>query len=354
MLSKKGSFRFWHMDWRTVGDNLFLQHNHRQMKQLYIIAIALLTVFTANAQTADLTVFTEMGENITVYINGQKKNDTPSNNVKIEGVTDAYFQVRIDFEDASMPDFSKNGGVELGTSTTYIVKPNKKGNYVLRLYNSQPLAAKPANPEPMSRPVTSSDPTPQKVETTVTTAPATTEVMVTETTTTTSTPSSDGESVKINMSVDGIGINVDMDIDDMEVEESTTVTTTTTTSSTSMQSTSSEMTIAEPVVETVAYDDGGCRSAMASGEFDGVKRSIAGKSFEDSKFTLAKQVTKANCLSAAQVKEVMELFDFEETRLDFAKFAYDYTVDQSNYYKVNDAFQFEMTIDELDTFIQSR
>lgn len=353
MLSKIAVFRFWHMDWRTVGDNLFLQLNPRQMKQLYIIAFALLTAFTANSQTADLTVFTELGENFTVYINGQKQNEAPSNNVKIEGVKDAFFQVRIDFEDSTLPDFSKNGGVELGTSTTYIVKPNKKGNYVLRMYNTQPLAAQPADPAPMSRPVTSSDPTPRVVETTVTTAPATTEVKVTETTTTTKSPASDGESVKINMSVDGIGINVDMDIDDMDVEQSTTVTTTTTTSSsTSSSSTMNTSNTTKP--DPVVYDDGGCRSAMPSGEFDSAKRSITSKSFEDSKFTLAKQITKANCLSAVQVKEIMQAFDFEETRLDFAKFAYDYTVDQSNYYKVNDAFQFEMTIEELDEYIQGR
>ena len=47
----------------------------------------------------------------------------------------------------------------------------------------------------------------------------------------------------------------------------------------------------------------------------------------------------------------MRLFNFEASKLDFAKFAYKYTYDQKNYYKVNDAFEFESSISELTTFI---
>jgi hypothetical protein len=49
----------------------------------------------------------------------------------------------------------------------------------------------------------------------------------------------------------------------------------------------------------------------------------------------------------------MLLFSFESTRLDFAKFAYAYTLDLRNYYKLNDAFTFESSIDDLDKYIQS-
>ncbi len=41
------------------------------------------------------------------------------------------------------------------------------------------------------------------------------------------------------------------------------------------------------------------------------------------------------------------------TRLDFAKYAYAYTLDLRNYYKLNDAFTFESSIDELDKYIRS-
>lgn len=98
----------------------------------------------------------------------------------------------------------------------------------------------------------------------------------------------------------------------------------------------------------------GCPIPMSQSEFQNVKRSISSKSFEDSKNTIARQVIGSNCLLTSQVKEIMMLFDFETTKLDFAKFAYGYTYDIGNYYQLNDAFDFESSIDDLNSYIQSR
>ena len=51
---------------------------------------------------------------------------------------------------------------------------------------------------------------------------------------------------------------------------------------------------------------------------------------------------------------MLGVFSFEDSRLDFAKFAYDRTHDIGNYYKVNEGFTFESSIEELNDFIQSR
>ena len=50
----------------------------------------------------------------------------------------------------------------------------------------------------------------------------------------------------------------------------------------------------------------------------------------------------------------MILFTFEDNRLQFAKFAYERTYDVGNYYKVNNAFTFENSMDELNEYIDSR
>jgi hypothetical protein len=47
----------------------------------------------------------------------------------------------------------------------------------------------------------------------------------------------------------------------------------------------------------------------------------------------------------------MKLFSFESSRLEFAKFAYKYTWDINNYFLLNDAFDFESSIDELNKYI---
>ena len=48
------------------------------------------------------------------------------------------------------------------------------------------------------------------------------------------------------------------------------------------------------------------------------------------------------------------LFDFDNTKLEFAKFAYDYVVDPENYYKINDAFDFNQSRSSLTKFVRSK
>ena len=97
---------------------------------------------------------------------------------------------------------------------------------------------------------------------------------------------------------------------------------------------------------------GGC-FAMADGDFISLKASIKSKSFEDSKLTMAKQALKNNCMNTNQIKDLMQTFRFESTKLDFAKSAYTKCSDKNNYYLINDVFTFESSIDELNDFINN-
>ena len=115
------------------------------------------------------------------------------------------------------------------------------------------------------------------------------------------------------------------------------------------------MTDPGPVVYVPGYAGPvGCPMPMAPGDFNSAKGTIDSKSFESSKYEIAQQIVGSNCLTADQVKEVMQLFDFEQTKLDFAKFAYTRTYDKGNYFKVNDAFDFESSISDLNDYIKGR
>lgn len=98
----------------------------------------------------------------------------------------------------------------------------------------------------------------------------------------------------------------------------------------------------------------GCDLPMDAEAFQDAKRSISSKTFESSKMTLAKQIIRSNCFLASQVSSLVSLFTYESDKLDIAKFAYPQTYDQGNYYKVNDAFEFESSIGKLDDFINGR
>lgn len=91
---------------------------------------------------------------------------------------------------------------------------------------------------------------------------------------------------------------------------------------------------------------------MAADQFEQYKKAIAGESFSSNKMEVAKQMNE--CLSTLQIKSVMDLFSFEDQRLDFAKWAYDKCTDAGSYYLVNSGFHFSSSKTELNQYIASR
>ncbi len=89
-------------------------------------------------------------------------------------------------------------------------------------------------------------------------------------------------------------------------------------------------------------------------QFSRALRSIQAKDFDRTKLVVAKQITRANCLTSAQVKQIARLFSFDSGRLEFAKFAYDHTYDVGNYFIVNDVFDFDKNVRELSQYIANQ
>jgi hypothetical protein len=290
--------------------------------------------------------FTEGGEAFTAYVNGVQQNDVPTTNVKLTDLQGTGYQLKILFEDAVPGEFTKHMPLPEGsTEMSFALKKNKKGKWVARFISEAPYPAKAVEREvevrQESRPVQAAERT--------TTNPGNRSQEVITTTTTTNTDV-DGDpsgiiDIRIKAGEDDFGMNIS--VDDKMHKQTTTVTSETVV--TSSESDYEVVEYSEPDAPKPKSDE--CDYPMADSEFANAKETISSKSFEDSKLSIAKQITRANCLSSLQVKQVMELFAYEETRLEYAKFAYKFTHDKRNYYMVNDAFQFEMTIDELDEFI---
>ncbi len=96
---------------------------------------------------------------------------------------------------------------------------------------------------------------------------------------------------------------------------------------------------------------GGYKMPMSPQSFQGLKQTIMNQSFDQSKLSVARQALMGNYLSSAQVSEIMDLMTFENTKLEFAKSAYGKTVDQNNYFLVNNSFTFKSSVDELNEYI---
>lgn len=97
-----------------------------------------------------------------------------------------------------------------------------------------------------------------------------------------------------------------------------------------------------------------CTTAMSTMDFNDFIKQLRAQSFDETKVNMAKQATGANCMSVSQIKAVMKEISFEQSRLDYAKFAYSYTNERNKYYMLNDAFSFSSSVDELSNYVASQ
>jgi len=89
------------------------------------------------------------------------------------------------------------------------------------------------------------------------------------------------------------------------------------------------------------------RNVMDVRSFEMLKQALRRENFENSRLEIVKQTIDRNSFSAMQVRELCQLFAFENNKLDLAKYAYGHTVDRENYGVVYDVFAFKGSRDEL-------
>lgn len=93
--------------------------------------------------------------------------------------------------------------------------------------------------------------------------------------------------------------------------------------------------------------------AMSNSEFNRVLQSIDREWLEGNKLKSATQVVKTNQMTSAQVKQMVQLFGFENNKLELAKSAYANTIDKRNYDVVLDVFTYSSSRTELERFIRT-
>lgn len=81
---------------------------------------------------------------------------------------------------------------------------------------------------------------------------------------------------------------------------------------------------------------------------------IRNQKFESDRLSIARQGLYNNNFDTYQIKEILSLLDYEDSRLEFAKDAYFNCVDKQNYFRINDMFKFSSSVHELENFIYAR
>ncbi|MCC6866139.1 MAG: DUF4476 domain-containing protein [Ignavibacteria bacterium] len=98
-----------------------------------------------------------------------------------------------------------------------------------------------------------------------------------------------------------------------------------------------------------------CRyKIMKKEDFNDLKSSVSNRSFESSNIAVLKTAIDKNYLSSEQLRELLNYFTFEDSKLEIAKYAYKKVCDQKNFFKVYDAFDFDSSITELKNYISGK
>lgn len=334
--------------------------------KLFFTLLAILSAGAAWAQqTSNLILFSEHGEPFYASINSVRQNTEPMANVQINDLTGEFVRIQIDFKDQNLGSFQKNFMLETGMQATAIIKKNKKGAYVLRPFG-QAVAIQDA-PATSDQPIIVYHDTPSSGNDVASSQQHQTDnVQHTVVTETTTVESAGAQSANVQMNVGGNIIQAGVQIDDnfadpttgSTVTHTTTSTTTTTTTSSGHLSVDQKQPTSELEEESLVpgYNGPvGCGGyLMSDAAFAKAKQTVENQSFADDKLTVAKQIANSQCLTTAQVAEMMSLFSFEDSKIEWAKTAYNRTYDVGNYWMLNDHFTFSSSVDELNKFIQSR
>ena len=90
---------------------------------------------------------------------------------------------------------------------------------------------------------------------------------------------------------------------------------------------------------------------MNDHEFNQAKETLRREWLESSRLNSARQLLTRNFYTTRQVREILQLFNFENNKLELAKHAYGRTTDKRNYHLVNDLFS-NSSRDELARYIR--
>jgi hypothetical protein len=87
--------------------------------------------------------------------------------------------------------------------------------------------------------------------------------------------------------------------------------------------------------------------------FTSLVETLRRESFEATRLKLAKQTAENYSFTTAQVKQLLQLFSYEESKLDLAKHMYALTIDKAEYFLVYDVFSFSSSKEQLSAYVKN-
>jgi hypothetical protein len=353
----------------------------------------LLTLLLSNVALfaqSNLSIFNNNGQQFYVVLNGIRQNSKPETNVQVGQIKNGSYAVKVIFADGKTPDIDKNFLIDAPYDITARII-FKKGKGKLQLMGQEPthgliqeaVVYRPTdaavysdavvvnaipNQNTATTQITQTLPA-QTTTTTQTTGTGNTtgvnmNMNVQETTTTTTTTGSipdENVNLNMNLSVGGVNVSLNANATGTGLGAGTTVsettTTTTTSSSTTVSSSSSSTTSGVGLNSNTNINQSGAHQSVQGqtnpqviqqqvvqnkqlgrivnctqtmNRLEAFKAEMQDQSFEDDRLEALKLGLNKTCLTTAQAAQLLELFSFDENRLEAAKYLSDRLTDRAN------------------------
>jgi hypothetical protein len=322
------------------------------MKRYLLICTLLGLCSFAWAQNASLVMQGENIKGLTLTLDGRVVNEQPSPSVRLDNLQEGFHKV-------SITAIANNGAIagdvrdiilENGFTMIFGIGIANNGKVALRLLDKTDLQATTTTTTTTTNTTSGSN-----------SVGIGTNLGVTVTDPATGLPIQMG--VNVNATTNGQQTNVD--INGLPIQVNVGVPTTQTTTTTTVTTTNPA--IGQPT-PTPAYDPAPtpaptsapaptattCIYAMDDIAFQTAANAVNAEGFSQTKLKIMKQAFNKKCLNVNQVKALMALFNFENDKLDVAKYCYTRCTNRDDYFLVNESFSFSSSKEELDTFIQGQ
>lgn len=316
-----------------------------KLQTIFLTAFLSITItgFCQIGPIGHLTIFSEDGDRFSLILNGELINDIPQTNLRVEDLNQPYYSAKIKFEDNSLLDISKKSIMIADTDgtfadVTYKIKRdrNKKGKMRINFFSQVPVDPG-FIPAPNIHVIHYGQPRPVLVQ-------QSGGVIQSQTTTI-----QNNNNVNLGVNIGGVSMGVSInDPDGGLVTQTTTTSSSTISSGGHIDHGVNEIHSTQPIR--------GCdrRSCMSPRDFSDALIAVKAQNFEKSMLKTANQVVSNNCLNVDQIIQIANVFNFEDNKLEFAKFAYDFCVEKRNYFKLNSIFNFSNNADALSDYVRSR
>jgi hypothetical protein len=329
---------------------------------------------TSLVAQSNLSIFNNNGQQFYVVLNGIRQNSKPETNVQVGQIKNGSYAVKIIFADGKTPDIDKNFMIDAPYDiTTRVVF--KKGQGKLQLMSMEPtqgaiqeaVVYRPTDAAVYSDAVvvnTIPSPNTTAIQTNISTNTNTNNnntvngtvnpsgssnvnvqstgvntnaaglnmnMNVQETTTNTTvtnTDPNDNVNLNMNLSVGGVNVNLNANASGTGVGTTATSVTPNIQVSSNANQTQSQAQVQTQVPAQTQGHTVNCAQTM--NRLEAFKAELQDQSFEDDRLEALKLGLNKTCLTTAQAAQLLDLFSFDENRLEAAKYLSDRLTDRAS------------------------